>query len=278
MLLKPNVLECMLFIAKCTTKDCRRITNYEFDLYLDGNHKVCIDGVNYPNSERCLVFKKPGQVVSAVGDYNMYVLTLDFSHSIIDQNKIFRPKDGKLQPLCDFPELDDLPTVFCPYHFDELKVLMQKLSKCSYPNAVDLKAQEQYIKEFLLLALYDANKFNNYKNPPSTLNEHVRTACNFIAENFRKNITVKEIADRLHVTENHLIKLFKREINQTPMQYLLELKLVYARNLLMQSDHSVKEVSFMCGFNTPSYFSKRFFERFGVLPNQLKQNTASLQK
>ena len=272
MLLRPRVLECMLFTAKCTKKDCRRIINYEFDLYLDGNHKICIDGVNYPNTERSLVFKKPGQVVTAVGDYNMYTLTLDFSHNVVDKDKIFRPTDGKLQPLCNFSELDDLPSVFTPYHFDELKILMQKLSNCSYPNAVDLKAQEQYIKEFLLLALYDANKFNNYKNPPSALNEHVKNACNFIAENFRKNITVNEIANQLHITENHLIKLFKRELNQTPVQYLLELKLVYARNLLLQSDHSVKEISFACGFNTPSYFSKRFFERFGILPNQLRHN------
>ena len=82
MLLDPKVLECMYFKAKSSSEDKRTVVNYEFDLYLDGNREINIDGADYPNTEHCLIFRKPGQITSGTGNYNMYILTLDFSGSV----------------------------------------------------------------------------------------------------------------------------------------------------------------------------------------------------
>lgn len=275
MILTPKVLECMHFSLNSSREDKRVVTNYEFDLYLDGGHKICIDGETYGDVEHCLIFRKPGQITSGKGNYNMYILTLDFGGAVIDKNNIFRPVTGELQAACDFPQLDILPSVFRPYHFDELKDLMERLSKCSYPNAVDVKLQEQYITEFILLALYDAARHNRTDACDSKINQHIKTACEYITKEFTNDITVRDVADNLHITENHLIKLFKKELGQTPNQYILELRLIHARYLILHSDQSIKEIAYGSGFATPSYFSKCFFSRFGVLPNQLRKSKMS---
>ena len=271
MLLAPKVLECMYFSAKSSSEDKRTVTNYEFDLYLDENREISLDGVQYPETERCLIFRKPGQITSGTGNYKMYMLTLDFSDESDGSVNIFRPVSGKPQPLCDFPELDSLPAVFRPYHFEELRELMEKLSECSYPSAVDRERQKQYIKEFILLALLDGVRLGRADESDTAKNRHVKSACDYISKNFTKNITVKSIADHLHITENHLIKLFKKELDRTPNRYILEIRLIYARYLLLHSDESVQKIAYSCGFNTPSYFTKRFEERFGVLPNRLQK-------
>lgn len=270
MQLTPNVLECMYIFAENSIEGKRTVVNYEFDLYLDENRKIRIDGVDYKNTERTLIFRKPGQITSGIGNYNMFVLTLDFSGKVKNEHNIFRPVSGEFQTICDFKELNDIPTVFPPYHFDELRDLMTKLSECSYPNAVDKEKQDQYIKEFLLLVLYDSAKFNRANNDSYTANNHVKKACSFIAKNFRQNISIKDVALSVNLTENHLIKLFKKELNQTPNQYILELRLIHARYQILQSDQSIQEIAYSCGFNTPSYFTKRFLKRFNVLPNQLR--------
>ena len=90
-----------------------------------------------------------------------------------------------------------------------------------------------------------------------------------ISKNYTKDISVKSIAAHLHITENHLIKLFKKKLNQTPNQYILELRLIYARYLILHSDESIQQIAYSCGFNTPSYFTKRFSQRYGMLPNEL---------
>lgn len=204
----------------------------------------------------------------------MYFLTLDFGGAMLDGSNIFRPVTGPLQPECDFSELDLIPSVFRPYHFDEMKELMERLSKCSYPNAVDLALQEQYIKEFILLVLCDAARQSRGDRHETEANRHVKAACDHIAKNFTKDITVRDIADHLHITENHLIKLFTRELGQTPSRYILELRLIHARYLILHSDQSIKEIAYLSGFNTPSYFAKCFAERFGTLPNKLRKNKA----
>ena len=269
MLLTPKVLECMLFTAKSCSEDKRRVVNYEFDLYLDGSHKINLDGVEYTDTERCLIFRKPGQITSGTGNYNMYILTLDFSGSMYGENNIFRPVSGIPQPVCDFCELEALPSVFRPDHFEELRELMERLSECSYPSTVDTERQKQYIKEFILLVLLDAARAERTDEKSAETNHHVKSACDYISKNYTKDISVKSIAAHLHITENHLIKLFKKKLNQTPNQYILELRLIYARYLILHSDESIQQIAYSCGFNTPSYFTKRFSQRYGMLPNEL---------
>ena len=272
MLLTPNVLECMHFTSKCAKADKRTVTNYEFDLYLDGQHKICLDGTVYPETERCMIFRKPGQITSGTGDYNMFVLTLDFSDEAISENNIYRPVSGKLQRNCEFEELDMIPSVFHPYHFDELKALMEKLASCSYPSVTDKNLQNQYIKEFILLTLCDAARHNRGETENNSTNQHIKSACNFISKHFTENISVRDIATHLHLTENYLIKRFKKELGETPGQYVLKLRLIHSRYLILHSEQTLQEIAFACGFNTPSYFSKRFYAYFGILPGELRKN------
>ena len=271
MLPTPNVLECMHFVSKCAKADKRTVTNYEFDLYLDGKHKICLDGTVYPDTDRCLIFRKPGQITSGTGDYNTYILTLDFSDEVHSPDNIYRPVSGVLQKNCDFEELSLIPPVFRPYHFDDLKALMEKLASCSYPNVADKNLQNQYIKEFILLTLCDAVRHNRSDIKNDALNPHIKSACDYISKNFTKDITVADIAEHLHLTKNHLIKLFKKELKETPGQYVLKLRLIYARYLILHSEQTLQEIAFSCGFNTPSYFAKRFHAHFGFLPNELKK-------
>lgn len=282
MQLSPNVLECMYFTGQSSSEDKRTVANYEFDLYLDGRHRINLDGIEYPDTDHCLIFRKPGQITSGTGHYNMYILTLDFSGIICEESKIYRPVFGNPQPVCDFQELESIPAVFHPHHFEELRELMEKLSECSYPGAADSVRQKQYIKEFILLVLHDAARYERTDENSTDENRHVKKACEYISRNFTKDITVKSIAAHLHITENHLIKLFKNELYQTPNRYILELRLIYARYLLLHSDESVQQIAYSCGFNTPSYFTKRFVQRFGMLPIRLVRdkriNGTSLQE
>ena len=270
----PTILECMYFTAKNSTEHKRTVFNYEFDLYLDGKHKLRIDGVPYEKTDHCLSFRKPGQFVQGTGDYNMFALTLDFSGFATNPQKLYRNTWGDLQPLFDFDELNQIPPIFPPYHFEELKTLMENLCRCSYPNVVDLNLQQRYIKEFLFLVLHDACKYTHvHEEGNDGINPYVKKACDYIIRNFNQDITVQQIAKEMHLNENYLIKLFKKNLNQTPNQYLMETRLLHARNLILQTEQSIQEIAFACGFNTPSYFAKRFYMRFQILPNEMQRKT-----
>lgn len=263
----PDVLECMHFVLCSSRENKRIIRNYEFDLYLGGERDVCIDSTYYHISKGSLVFRKPGQLTTGFGDYDMYMITLDFSHTADKTQQVFRSSDAPEQPMCELDILNDIPTVFVPFHQAEIIDLYEKLSLCSYPNIVDEDLQRVYISELLFLILADAYANNGQQLIKNNYGKtYVRRACNYINKHYFEPLAVEEIADYLSLNKNYFIKLFKKEMNTTPNQYITEIRLFRASGMLLQTDHPVHQIASLCGFNTPSYFIKSFKKRFGKTP------------
>ena len=263
----PDILECMHFVISSNGENRRITRNYEFDLYLDGERDMILDGNPYHISAGDLVFRKPGQSIIGYGDYNMFLLTLDFSHTVDKTSKTFRSTSVPQQPLCNLDILDNIPSVFPPEHFQEIKRIYEQISKNFSASLDESELQNSYISEMLFLILADAYKHNQQKLKSNTKrNAYVTSACKYINLHYAEVLTVKEIANKLSVNENYLIRLFKKELHTTPNQYITEMRLLHAKTLLEQTDHSIQYVANICGFNTPSYFTKCFKKIYHTSP------------
>lgn len=264
----PKILQCNLFVAHNASQDRRYVKDYEFDFYLGGERDITIDSNRYKISEGCMVFRKPGQLVSGIGNYNMYMLTLDFSHkSSIPPNRYIRGNNTPQQERCDMEILNDIPSVFIPSHQDDILSLYKALCACSYPNIIDETLQKKIVSEFLFLVLSDAYKHCREAAEQKPANKsYVEQACHYIIRNYSKDLSVSSIADSLSLNKNYLIKLFKKEISTTPNQYIKKTRLFYAKLMLIQTELPVGSIALDCGFNTTSYFIKCFKEAFGVSP------------
>ncbi len=271
----PYVLECMRFVSPSPDENRRTIRDYEFDLYLSGERDIYLDGEHHHIAPDCLVFRKPGQEVVGYGGYDMFMLTLDFSNPAPENVRNYlRMSRSPEQKKCELDILESIPTVFVPVHHKELKSLYEKLSQCSHPNIVDLKQQREYIAEFLFLVFADAYRYNREQEQKSDNRSYVKKACTYIHNNYSQPLTVEEIAEKLSINPNYLIRLFKSEINTTPTQYILETRLVRARYQLLQTDASVQDIALSTGFANTSYFIKRFKERFGKSPLKYRKENA----
>lgn len=264
----PAILECSKFVASGTSINERIVRDYEFDFYLGGERDIYIDEKNYKISKGCMVFKKPGQFTSGNSDYNMYMLTLDFSYKCeIPHGKYIRSSSTVQQENCDIGILNEIPSVFIPYHQEELKKLFKILCNNSYPNIVNTEVQNQTLTELLLLLLADAFRYKReYSSANRSEKSYVEKACNYINQNYYKEITLSALAENLSLNKSYLVKLFKNELQTTPNQYIKQTRLFYAERMLIQTDLTVENICFSCGFNTPSYFIKCFKENFGKSP------------
>ena len=82
------------------------------------------------------------------------------------------------------------------------------------------------------------------------------------------NFVVEEAAAEMHLSERHLTRRLKLLTGLTPNNYLREMRLQQAKQLLLEGRfQTLKEVSFAVGFQHPQYFSRIFQERFGVGPS-----------
>jgi AraC-like DNA-binding protein len=81
------------------------------------------------------------------------------------------------------------------------------------------------------------------------------------------------VADLLHLTESNFCKFFKKATGKTYSDYLNEMRINEACRLLVQTEKSVNQIAFDCGFETLSYFNRVFLNKKGITPSGYrKQN------
>lgn len=83
-----------------------------------------------------------------------------------------------------------------------------------------------------------------------------------------------ELAAAVGITARQLERLFRHHLGSTPVTFYLGVRLDKARHLLRQSDMSVLEVALACGFESASYFARRYRARFDVSPRQDRHEAA----
>ncbi|MDH1576396.1 MULTISPECIES: GlxA family transcriptional regulator [Pseudomonas] len=85
-------------------------------------------------------------------------------------------------------------------------------------------------------------------------------------------LSTMDLAAAIKVTRRQLERLFRMHLNETPSSFYLALRLDKARQLLAQTDMTVTEVSLACGFELPSYFTRRYKLRFGKCPREERRS------
>lgn len=81
----------------------------------------------------------------------------------------------------------------------------------------------------------------------------------------------QDIADRMGISEIYLRKLFHTRYQTTPKQYVLQLRLQKAKQLLQETSLNVTQIAELCGFSSVYHFCRAFKEKMGVTPSQFSK-------
>lgn len=105
-------------------------------------------------------------------------------------------------------------------------------------------------------------------NAGNTENAHfIKRLNTFILENMSdENFSIDGLSDEFAMSRTNFQKKIKNITGLTPNNYIKLIRLNKSVELLSTGEHRINEVCFIVGFNSPSYFSKCFFEHFGKLP------------
>ena len=98
----------------------------------------------------------------------------------------------------------------------------------------------------------------------------------FIQKHYAERITLADIAAAGHVCQNKCCVLFRRYLQQSPIDFLNAYRLEVSRRMLGTTQKSVTDIALNCGFNHLSYYSKLFQRKYGCTPTQWRaENTLS---
>lgn len=100
--------------------------------------------------------------------------------------------------------------------------------------------------------------------------DRIKIVYDHIMYNFRDDVSVKEISDKLNISEAGFYKLIKKQTKKTYTQIINEFRISHASKLLMNSDKSISQICFESGYNNISYFNRKFKEIMHQTPKAFK--------
>lgn len=103
-----------------------------------------------------------------------------------------------------------------------------------------------------------------------------QTITSYFQENYMKKISVEEIARSSYLSTTYITKIYKEVTGDTPINYLINLRMEKAREILKEGHFSIQDAAKKVGYDDPYYFSKLFKKRFGLSPSAYKRSQTEL--
>jgi two-component system response regulator YesN len=154
-------------------------------------------------------------------------------------------------------------------------------------HAISLDSQDvtmtfsytSYLEEFMTLSGHQLIEFA-YRNFIS-IARYVKTQSNidysnhivmvtqeYLENHFAEDISLEDVAEQVNISPQYFSKLIKKTTGFNFIDWLSMLRVKKAKELLTNSNYTVKEVCFMVGYKDPNYFSRIFKKRIGITPSE----------
>lgn len=238
---------------------------YEFHYFLEGSGSFLNNRIKFPLQRDCVFLTGPNEF-----------------HCIISASKLdpisyyavlFEPEesDGKLGGLLasqrsgsDGPRMLDKRYRFL---FDEMR-------RMTFSDEPGLNEAAKYQLLSFIYSLYSMDA--TLSSPPSKRSPLVERALDLMQKSIRTSLTIGQISKYLGVTEEHFIRIFRRSLNMTPLQYFTRLKVEASEGCLTSSSMSVGAVSEFFGFENQFHYSRVFKRCTGLSPQHYRKRFLQL--
>uniref|UniRef100_A0A832H5N2 Helix-turn-helix domain-containing protein n=1 Tax=Oscillatoriales cyanobacterium SpSt-402 TaxID=2282168 RepID=A0A832H5N2_9CYAN len=137
-----------------------------------------------------------------------------------------------------------------------------KLYIDSLANVLAVHLLRQYVSDKPNLPIYEGGL------PQRQLQQILE----YLHDHLSQDIKLADLANLLGMSQFHFSHLFKQSTGTSPYQYLLQQRIERAKQLLKQTDQSIMEIAFLCGFNSHSHLSKQFRQSTGMTPKAYRTN------
>lgn len=141
----------------------------------------------------------------------------------------------------------------------------------SEEEGFEFEMREQLSKVILLLF---KNCLSNDKKPSSKAlrdGERTKAMLQYIQVHYREEISLLQIAESAHICESECLRCFRSVIGRSPIQYVKQVRIQKAAELLLGTDLKISDIGLQCGFQEMSYFAKAFRELKGCTPHEFRE-------
>lgn len=107
--------------------------------------------------------------------------------------------------------------------------------------------------------------------------EVIRPALEYISIHFRENITIRQLAAVVHLSESYFMNQFQKYVGFSAIEYISHFRINQACKRLTSTKESVLEIAFDCGFRNISNFNRQFRKVAGCSPTEYRRKMKSAE-
>jgi AraC-like DNA-binding protein len=172
----------------------------------------------------------------------------------------------------DFPLRFSNPSYEVPASKIDLALFKEFISIDSQKDNLSDKIKQSGILRYLISKFYKDSSFVSKENLK------FEPAIQYVNEHIQERISVTQLAATMNLSKVYFSNLFTKSFGIPPVKYINQRKLNLAAKKIIGSDLSIKEISYLLGFENEMYFSRVFKNEFGVSPLSYKKEYFSNKK
>ena len=252
-----------------------RHTLFEFKHCIEGSIEMKIDGITQ-------VLTKGDSVIIRAGAYHQMVMQEDSIyfgfHFDIEMPSIYSVFQSIKDPLIPFEMkifiLDWLERFLADFgnDFADLHHLPNSPAVSTVQNNLKTLKMHSHFAEFLYtLGHYYYENSPNIDVAISPSHKKIAHQVAYELNNTDQyNLQVGDIAQKLNIHRTHITNCFKEVYNITPKQYLMQLRTLKAKQLLIETEQTIEEIAEKLMFSSPAHFTKYFIQQTGSSPSHFR--------
>lgn len=125
--------------------------------------------------------------------------------------------------------------------------------------------------KLLEMLVYLSRAYTNSDTTEAHALLRVGNVIGVLENDFSKDWKLDELLDIAHMSRSNLMRVFRKATGQTPIEYLVRLRIQKSMEMLRNTDFTVTEIALEVGFNDSNYFTRQFRRILGESPRAFRQ-------
>lgn len=181
---------------------------------------------------------------------------------------------------CILPVIDGtavIPSHITPKHcyYKEIRVNIENIFSCAKGDTPQL---DMLIRSEMLRLIWLLQAEAERNDTSSKENDIIRNALLYIQKNFRESITIKQLAECVHLSPSYFMAQFRRSVGFSAAEYISHYRINYVCKEIADTKKSISEIAYDSGFKNLSNFNRQFSKIMGCTPTEYRKKYKSVQK
>jgi len=253
---KTHVSLCRKFVEKPIKLHLHEY--YELELVISGTGEQNMNGTVYQLTPGTVSFLTPIDFHSLTPNGSMFIATLAFEEVLLSprMQQMFMKRRGNYIFQANSQVNETMQTL--------MELLFQEIQ-------ADDSYSVQVRQSLLELLLITVARSTRDQGREAESGSQMQSSLEYLFCHFREEITLEQVAKQSGYTPNYFSKLFHEFCGERFVDFLTQLRVNYAKMLLLSTDLSVAAIAETSGFGSASNFFRRFRQTCGVSPAQYRE-------